>query len=57
MAGKATSVYLLVVPIGELKAIFRKVFFTAKEFNEYVKTAEFVEKYPVDKFQIIKEVY
>lgn len=57
MAGKATSVYLVVVYIGQLKAVFRKTFFTAKDFNAYVKTDEFKEMYPTDKFQIIKEVY
>lgn len=57
MAGKAKSVYLSVVPKGELKAIFRKTFFTAKEYNDYVKTDEFKEKYPLDQFQLIKEIF
>ena len=57
MAGKAKSVYLSVVPNGELKAIFRKTFFTAKDYNDYVKTDEFKEKYPLDQFQLIKEIF
>jgi hypothetical protein len=57
MAGKAKSVYLVVVPKGQLASVFRKVFFDAKGYNDFVKTAEFKEKYPTDTFQIIKEVY
>jgi len=57
MAGKAKSVYLQVVPKGELISIFKKVFFDAKSYNEFVKTDEFKEKYPTDQYQIIKEVY
>lgn len=57
MAGKAKSIYLTVVPKGELQSVFRRVFFDAKGYNEFVKTDEFKEKYPADQFQIIKEVY
>ncbi len=57
MAGKAKSVYLQVVPKGELISVFKKVFFDAKGYNDFVKTDEFKEKYPTDQFQIIKEVY
>jgi hypothetical protein len=57
MSGKAKSVYLVVVPKGELNSVFRKVFFNAKDYNDYVKTEEFKLKYPADEFQIIKEVY
>ena len=57
MAGKAKSVYLQVVPHGELTSIFKKVFFDAKGYNDFVKTDEFKEKYPADQYQIIKEVY
>ena len=57
MAGKAKSVYLTVTPKGSLTSVFRKVFFDAKAYNEFVKTDEFKEKYPTDKFQILKEIY
>lgn len=56
-AGKAKSVYLCVCAKGKLSAVFRKTFFDAKSYNEYVKTPEFVAKYPSDQFDIIKEVY
>ena len=57
MAGKAKSVYLTVTPKGSLSSVFRKVFFDAKAFNEYVKSEEFIQKYPSDQFQILKEIY
>ena len=57
MAGKSTSIYLQVVPKGELVSVFKKVFFDAKDYNDFVKTDEFKEKYPTDKYQIIREVY
>jgi hypothetical protein len=57
MAGKAKSVYLTVTPKGSLTSVFRKMFFDAKAYNEFVKTEEFKEKYPTYKFQILKEIY
>lgn len=57
MGGKAKSVYLTVCPIGELKAVLRKTFFDAKSLREFISTEEFKEKYPADKFQVIKETY
>lgn len=57
MAGKAKSVYLQVVPKGELNSVFKKVFFDAKGYNDFVKTDEFKEKYPTSQYQIIKEMY
>ena len=57
MGGKAKSVYLTVVPTVELKAVFRKTFFDAKSLREYVATEEFKEKYPAEKFALIKETY
>jgi hypothetical protein len=57
MAGKAKSVYLTVTPKGSLSSVFRKVFFDAKAFNEFVKSDEFKEKYPPEQFQILKEIY
>jgi len=57
MAGKAKSVYLTVTPKGSLSSVFRKVFFDAKSYSEFVKTEEFMQKYPTDQFQILKEIY
>lgn len=57
MAGKAKSVYLTVCPKRNHVSVFKKVFFDAKSYNEYVKTEEFKTKYPKEDFDIIKEVY
>jgi hypothetical protein len=57
MAGKAKSVYLTVCPKRNHMSVFKKVFFDAKSYNEYVKTEEFQQKYPKEEFDIIKEVY
>jgi hypothetical protein len=57
MAGKAKSVYLTVVPKGELHSVFKRMFFNAKEYNDFIKSEQFKEKYPDELFQVIKEVY
>lgn len=57
MAGKATSIYLTILPKGSHISTFKKVFFEAKAYNEYTKTDEFKEKWPKEQFDIIKEVY
>jgi hypothetical protein len=58
MAGKAKSIYLTVLPKGTHHlSVFKKMFFNAKDYNEYVKTEEFKTLYPVEKFDLIKEVY
>jgi hypothetical protein len=57
MAGKATSIYLTVLPIGSHNSVFKKVFFEAKAYNEYIKTDEFKARFPADQFQVIREVY
>lgn len=57
MGGKAKSIYLTVCPKGNHVSVFKKVFFEARAYNEYVKTPEFIEKYPKDKFDIIKETF
>jgi hypothetical protein len=57
MAGKAKSVYLTVTPKGTLLSVFRKVFFDAKAYNDYVKTDEFKATYPATEFEILKEIY
>ena len=57
MAGKAKSIYLTVLPKGSHMSVFKKVFFEAKSYNEYVKSEEFLEKYPAEVYSIIKETY
>ena len=57
MAGKAKSVYLTITKKGSLKTEFKKMFFDAKGYNEYVKSDEFKAKWPVEEFDIVKEVY
>jgi hypothetical protein len=56
MAGKAKSVYLTVTTLDH-KTVFHRMFFDAKEFNEFVKTEEFKAKYPTTEFKIVKETY
>jgi hypothetical protein len=57
MAGTAKSVYLTVNKKGSHKTEFTKMFFNAKDYNDYVKTDEFKNKWPSTEFNIIKEVY
>jgi len=57
MAGKAKSIYLTILPKGKHMSVFKKVFFEAKAYNEYVKTAEFKAQWPADQFDIVKETY
>jgi hypothetical protein len=38
-------------------SVFKKVFFEAKSYNEYVKTDEFKAKWPAEEFDIVKETY
>jgi hypothetical protein len=38
-------------------SVFKKVFFEAKSYNEYVKTEEFKAKWPAEEYDIIKETY
>ena len=57
MAGTAKSVYLTISKKGSFKTEFTKVFFNAKDYNEYVKTDEFKTKWPATEFDIIKETY
>jgi hypothetical protein len=56
MAGKAKSVYLTVTTMDH-KSIFNRMFFNAKEFNQFVNTDEFKAKYPETEFKIVKETY
>lgn len=57
MAGKAKSIYLTVLPKGSHKSVFKKMFFEAKSYNEYVKSEEFKTQYPTTEFDIVKETY
>jgi hypothetical protein len=56
MAGKAKSVYLTVTTMDH-KSVFYRMFFNAKELNDFVKTDEFKAKYPETEFKIVKETY
>ena len=57
MAGKAKSIYLTVTLKGKFTSVFRKMFFDAKAYNDYVKTDEFKAQWPASEFTLIKEVY
>jgi hypothetical protein len=57
MAGKAKSVYLTVCPKRNHMSVFKKMFFDAKSYRDYVSTEEFKTLYPADQYDIIKEVY
>jgi hypothetical protein len=57
MAGKAKSVYLTVCPKGKHTTVMQKVFFDAKGYSDYVKTEEFLAKYPLAEFDHVKETY
>jgi hypothetical protein len=56
MAGKAKSVYLTITTLDH-KSVFYRMFFNAKQYNEFVNTEEFKTKYPTTEFKIVKEVY
>jgi hypothetical protein len=57
MAGKAKSIYLTITLKGDHKAVFRKMFFDAKAYNEYVRSEEFKTKWPADEYTLVKETY
>ena len=57
MAGKAKSIYLTVLPKGSHMSVFKKMFFEAKSYNEYIKSDEFKAKWPSAEFDIVKEIY
>jgi len=56
MAGKAKSVYLTVTTMDH-KSVFHRMFFNAKEYNDFVNKDEFKSKYPTTEYKIVKEVY
>jgi len=57
MAGTAKSVYLTINKKRLFKTEFTKMFFNAKEYNDYVKTEEFKTKWPKEEYEIVKEIY
>jgi hypothetical protein len=57
MAGKAKSIYLTVTLKGQFTSVFRKMFFDAKAYNEYVKSEEFKAQWPADQYNYVKETY
>jgi len=57
MAGKAKSVYLTINPKGTFTTVFHKIFFNAKDYNDYVNTDEFKAKWPKEEFDLVKETY
>jgi len=57
MAGKAKSVYLTINPKGTFTTVFHKIFFNAKDYNDYVSTDEFKAKWPKEEFDLVKETY
>lgn len=57
MAGKAKSCYLSITDNTTRKVVFTKMFFVAAELNKYIKSPEFLERYPADKFTLTKETY
>ena len=57
MSGKAKSIYLTIVKKGSYSSVFKRVFFDAKSYNEYVKSDEFKNKWPKEEFDVVKEVY
>jgi hypothetical protein len=56
MAGKAKSIYLTVTTM-EHKSVFHRMFFNAKEFNDFVGTDKFKTTYPTTEYKIVKETY
>lgn len=57
MSGKAKSVHLTVADSKTHKAVFRKTFMNATEYNAFMKSEKFLEQYPKPVFYYVKEVY
>jgi len=57
MAWISVLILLTVTPKGQIQSVFRKTFFDAKGYNDYVKSEEFRAKWPADQFDVIKETY
>jgi len=46
-----------VTPKGQFTSVFRKVFFDAKAYNDYVKSEEFKAQWPAEQYDFVKETY
>jgi hypothetical protein len=57
MAGKAKSCYLTVTLKTTHKSVLTRMFFNAKAMNDYIRTPEFLAKYPPDQYNHVKETY
>ena len=57
MAGVAKSCYLSVMDNEARKTVLSKVFFKMEDLNKFIKTDEFKEKYPKEKYTVYKEIY
>ena len=57
MAGIAKSVYLSVMEKGQHRAVFRRVFFNARDYRDYVLSEEFMAQWPEQLYDIVKETY
>jgi hypothetical protein len=57
MAGKVKSIYLTIHPKNSLTAVFHKVFFEAKSYNQFVNSEEFKARWPTTEYMIVKEIY
>jgi hypothetical protein len=57
MAGKAKSCYLTVADKKTHKSALSRVFLCMGDLNDFVKTEEFLKKYPAEQFYIVKETY
>ena len=57
MAGKAKSCYLTVTDKATHKGVFHRMFFNAKSLADYIRTPEFLAKYPPDVYNYVKETY
>ena len=55
MAQKAKSIFLTIQKKGTLKNLFHKVFFNAKDYNDYVNTDEFKTAWPKEELSIVEE--
>ena len=57
MAGKAKSCYLTVADKKTHKSVLSRVFLKMGDLNDFIKTEEFLEKYPSEQYYIVKETY
>jgi hypothetical protein len=57
MSKKATSVYLTVSDRQTHANTLHKMFFNMSGLNQFIKTPEFLDKYPAEDYYITKEIY